>query len=249
MQLCPTASGDLLPEPAIDTPSRFPDAAAMNESITGLVDTLEAARIVPVLTIGHLDQAVPLARALVEGGLPVLEIALRTPAAADAARAIQAELPQAIVGLGTLLSPRDVDLAISLGARFAVSPGITPALLAAAREAGDALPFMPGVATASEAMVAREAGFPLLKFFPAMPAGGIAWLKSLAGPLPELRFCPTGGIGEGHLRDYLALDNVVAVGGSWMVPPAEVAGGAWMRIAERARQARRVLGDNPTVAV
>ena len=208
---------------------------------------LRAVRIVPVLTIEQVDQALPLARALVEGGLPVLEVTLRTPAAAEAARAIMAELPQAIVGLGTLLAPSDVDLAVELGVRFIVSPGTTPALLGAARQS--ALPFLPGIATASEAMAARAAGFTLLKFFPAEAAGGIAWLKGIAGPLPELRFCPTGGIGESNLAAYLALPNVIAGGGSWMVPKAEVAAGAWTRIAERARQARRLAGDPPTIQV
>jgi 2-dehydro-3-deoxyphosphogluconate aldolase/(4S)-4-hydroxy-2-oxoglutarate aldolase len=208
---------------------------------------LRMVRIVPVLTIETVEQAVPLARALVDGGLPVLEVTLRTPAAAEAARAIMAELPQAIVGLGTLLAPSDVDLAVELGVRFIVSPGTTPALLAAAGQS--ALPFLPGIATASEAMAAKAAGFTLLKFFPAEAAGGIAWLKGIAGPLPELRFCPTGGIGESNLATYLALPNVIAAGGSWMVPKAEVAAGAWARIAERARQARRLAGDQPTIAV
>ena len=219
----------------------------MSAPQVALERALRAVRIVPVLTIETVDQAVPLARALVDGGLPVLEVTLRTPAAAEAARAIMAELPQAIVGLGTLLAPSDVDLAVELGVRFIVSPGATPALLAAARQS--ALPFLPGIATASEAMAARAAGFTLQKFFPAEAAGGIAWLKGIAGPLPELRFRPTGGIGENNLAAYLGLANVIAAGGSWMVPKADVAAAAWIRIAERARQARRLAGDQPTVAV
>jgi len=221
----------------------------MSEPSADLERRLRLVRLVPVLTIERVEQAVPLARALVDGGLPVLEVALRTAAAADAARAIMAELPEAVVGLGTLLAPADVDLAVSLGVRFAISPGGTPALIDAARRAQAALPFIPGVATASEAMAARDAGFTLLKFFPAEAAGGIAWLRGIAGPLPELRFCPTGGIGEGNLGDYLALGNVVAAGGSWMAPRAEIAAGAWDRIAARARQARRLVDDRPIVAV
>ena len=221
----------------------------MSEPSADLERRLRLVRLVPVLTIERVEQAVPLARALVDGGLPVLEVTLRTAAAADAARAIVAELPEAVVGLGTLLSPRDIDLAIGLGVRFAISPGGTPALLDAARQARSVLPFVPGVATASEAMAARDAGFTLLKFFPAEASGGITWLKGIAGPLPELRFCPTGGIGEGNLGDYLALGNVVAAGGSWMAPRAEIAAGAWDRIAARARQARRLVDDRPIVAV
>jgi 2-dehydro-3-deoxyphosphogluconate aldolase/(4S)-4-hydroxy-2-oxoglutarate aldolase len=215
----------------------------------GFERALRAARIVPVLTIERADQAVPLARALVAGGLPVLEVTLRTPAAAEAARRIMAEVPGALVGLGTLLRPHDIDLALELGARFAVSPGATPALLeAAARHAG-ALPFMPGAATASEAMAARDAGFTLLKIFPAEAAGGLALLRGLSGPLPELRFCPTGGIDDRNGADYLALRSVVAVGGSWVAPAADIAAGAWDRITERARASRRALGDEAPVPV
>lgn len=208
---------------------------------------LRRAAVVPVLTIADARHAVPLARALCDGGLTVLEVTLRTAAAAEATRAIIAEVPQAIVGLGTLLAPADVDRALALGARFAVSPGATPALLQAAAAAG--LPFMPGVATASEAMQAREHGFTVLKFFPAGASGGVALLKSLAAPLPDLAFCPTGGIDARNLGDYLALPNVVAVGGSWIAPAAEVAAGAWSRITERAREARRLAGLDPTRAV
>ena len=144
---------------------------------------------------------------------------------------------EAVVGLGTLLSPRDVDDAVTIGARFAVSPGPTPDLLHAAARSG--LPFLPGVTTVSEAMRAREAGFTVLKFFPAEAAGGAPALKSMAAPLPDLTFCPTGGIDPGNLDDYLALTNVVAVGGSWLAPAADLASAAWQRIADRARDARR----------
>lgn len=203
----------------------------------GLADLLARARIVPVLTITERAHAVPLARALCAGGLDVIEVTLRTPVARDAARDIIAEVPEATVGLGTLLSPRDIDDAMQIGVRFAVSPGATPALLAAAVAAG--LPFLPGVATVSEAMAAREAGFAVLKLFPADAIGGADLLKSMAAPLADIRFCPTGGIGPRNLSDYLALPNVIAIGGSWLTPPADLAAGAWDRIAERARAARR----------
>jgi 2-dehydro-3-deoxyphosphogluconate aldolase/(4S)-4-hydroxy-2-oxoglutarate aldolase len=212
----------------------------MADSDFDFADTLGRARIVPVLTITELAQAVPLARALCAGGLPILEVTLRTPVALDAARAILAEVPEATVGLGTLLSPRDVDDAVRIGARFIVSPGTTPALLSAATASG--LPFLPGIATVSEAMQARAAGFQILKLFPAEAVGGVGLLKSVAGPLGDLRFCPTGGIDARNLRDYLALSNVVAIGGSWLTPAAEVAAGAWGGITERAREACRLSG-------
>ncbi|MBX6323966.1 MAG: bifunctional 4-hydroxy-2-oxoglutarate aldolase/2-dehydro-3-deoxy-phosphogluconate aldolase, partial [Rhodospirillaceae bacterium] len=191
----------------------------MSGPAAGLEALLRRARIVPVLTIRERAQAVPLARALCEGGLSVLEVTLRTPAALEAARAIMAEVPQAVVGLGTLTEPGDLERAAAVGARFAVSPGATPALLAAGAAA--ALPFMPGVATVSEAMQARAAGFTLLKLFPAEAAGGAALLQAVAGPLPDLAFCPTGGIDEANLARYLALPNVAAVAGSWLAPAAE----------------------------
>lgn len=213
----------------------------MAEAPEALQDLLRRARVIPVLTITDRRQAVPLARALCQGGLPVLEVTLRTPAAEDAARAIMAEVPEAVVGLGTLLVPADVERAVALGARFAVSPGATPELLAAA--ASSRLPFLPGVATPSEAMRARDAGFTLQKFFPAEAAGGVTALRGLAAPLHDLRFCPTGGIGPQNVRDYLALPNVIAAGGSWLAPEGELASAAWARIRERAAEARRLAAD------
>jgi 2-dehydro-3-deoxyphosphogluconate aldolase/(4S)-4-hydroxy-2-oxoglutarate aldolase len=213
----------------------------MADSDFDFADTLGRARIVPVLTITELAQAVPLARALCAGGLPILEVTLRTPVALDAARAILAEVPEATVGLGTVLSPRDVDDAVRIGARFIVSPGTTPALLSAAT--ASRLPFLPGIATVSEAMQARAAGFQILKLFPAEAVGGVGLLKSVAGPLGDLRFCPTGGIDARNLRDYLALSNVVAIGGSWLTPAAEVAAGVWGRITERTREASRLAAE------
>ena len=186
------------------------------------------APVVPVLTIDRLGDAVPLARALVKGGLRVLEITLRTDAALEAMAAIAAEVPDAVVGAGTVLDARQVDRVMHKGARFAVSPGCTPALAQAAKAAG--LPFLPGVQTVSEAMALSEQGFRLLKFFPADTAGGVGWLKAVAAPLAGLRFCPTGGIGAETAPSYLALANVACVGGSWVAPRAAVTAGDWARI-------------------
>ncbi len=196
---------------------------------------MRMAPVIPVLTIEWEADAVPLAQALVAGGLPVLEITLRTEAALAAASAIIAEVPDAVVGLGTVLSPADIEGAHSIGARFGVSPGLTDALSAAADATG--LPFLPGVATASEAMRAMELGHRHLKFFPAEPAGGIPTLKALGAPLQDLRFCPTGGVSAGTAPDYLALPNVLCVGGSWLATKAEIAEGAWHAITAKARAA------------
>ena len=186
------------------------------------------APVVPVLTIERLADAVPLARALVKGGLPVLEVTLRTAAALAALSAIAAEVPDAVVGAGTVLQPRQLDDVTRAGARFAVSPGCTPTLVTAARAAG--LPFLPGIQTVSEAMVLAEQGFGLLKFFPADSAGGLAWLKAVAAPLAGLRFCPTGGVDADTAQSYLSLGNVACVGGSWVAPRDAVASGDWVRI-------------------
>ena len=204
----------------------------------GLPDLLRAARIIPVLTIADAAQAVPLARALVAGGIRTLEITLRTAAGADAAAAIMAEVPDAIVGLGTVLTPDDLARAESLGVAFAVSPGSPPALLAAA--AASRIPFMPGIATASEAMAAIAAGFPCMKLFPARELGGLAALRALAGPFPDARFCPTGGITAENAATYLAEPNVLAIGGSWLAPTPAVASNDWPGITARARQAASV---------
>lgn len=205
-----------------------------------IADLLRAARIVPVLTIRDAAQAVPLARALVAGGVNTLEVTLRTEAGAKAAEAIMAEVPGAVVGLGTVLTRRDLVLARKLGVTFAFSPGATPELLDAAAE--DGIPFVPGIATASELMAAAARGFTTVKLFPAAQLGGIAALKALGAPFPEARFCPTGGIGEEEMRDYLALPNVVAVGGSWLAPAGEVAAGEWAAIEARARRAMQAVG-------
>ena len=200
-----------------------------------LSELLGLAPVIPVITIERVEDAVPLARALVSGGLRLLEITLRTEAGRDAAAAVVAEVPDAVVGIGTVLTPQDLARSRDLGARFALSPGATPELLDAAAQSD--LPFMPGVATASELMMALARGFEVVKFFPAVPAGGVAALKALAGPFPQARFCPTGGVSEENAAEWLALPNVVVVGGSWLTPAADIRAGAWDRIAERARRA------------
>ncbi len=200
-----------------------------------LADILRAGPIVPVITLERVEDAVPLARALVAGGLRLLEITLRTPAAASAAAAIIQEVPEAIVGIGTVLTPKDLERAQALGARYALSPGATPALLEAA--AGSELPFIPGIATASELMGALEHGFQMVKFFPAVSSGGIPALKALAGPFPQARFCPTGGIDEKNARDWLALPNVVAVGGSWVCQTSDIRAQSWDEITAKAQRA------------
>jgi len=208
-------------------------AAAASRS-DRLNELLRLAPVIPVITIERVEDAVPLARALVSGGLRLLEITLRTAAGRDAAAAIVAEVPEAVVGIGTVLTPQDLARSRDLGARFALSPGATPELLDAAAESD--LPFMPGVATASELMAALARGFDIVKFFPAVPAGGVAALKALGGPFPQVRFCPTGGVSEDNAAEWLALPNVVVVGGSWLTPASEIRGGAWDRITERARR-------------
>ena len=200
-----------------------------------LADILRAGPIVPVITLERVEDAVPLARALVAGGLRLLEITLRTPAAADSAAAIIQDVPEAIVGIGTVLTPRDLERAQALGARYALSPGATPALLETA--AGSELPFIPGIATASELMGALEHGFQTVKFFPAVASGGIPALKALAGPFPQARFCPTGGIDEKNARDWLTLPNVVAIGGSWVCQTSDIRAQAWNDITAKAQRA------------
>ncbi|MGY1456598.1 bifunctional 4-hydroxy-2-oxoglutarate aldolase/2-dehydro-3-deoxy-phosphogluconate aldolase [Streptomyces sp. SS8] len=205
----------------------------------------------PVLPVVVLDggadpaEAVPLARALVAGGLRAVEITLRTEGALEAVRRVAAEVPRAVVGAGTVLTPEQAVAAREAGARFLVSPGWTDRLLAAAREAD--VPLLPGVCTASEVMALLERGVTEMKFFPARAAGGPAYLRALASPLPRARFCPTGGIGPDSAADYLALPNVSCVGGSWMLPPEAVRARDWGRIESLAREAAR-LGANAPVS-
>ena len=195
------------------------------------------APVVPVLTIDRVADAVPLARALVKGGLPVLEITLRTRTAMEALGAIAREVPEAVVGAGTVLEVSQVEKIQRLGARFAVSPGSTPALVAGTKAAR--LPFLPGVQTVSEAMVLAEQGYRLLKFFPAETAGGLAWLTAVGAPLAGLRFCPTGGIGADTAQAYLDLANVACVGGSWVAPRAAVAAQDWSQVERLAAAASK----------
>ncbi|WP_436948855.1 bifunctional 4-hydroxy-2-oxoglutarate aldolase/2-dehydro-3-deoxy-phosphogluconate aldolase [Streptomyces sp. SudanB52_2052] len=196
---------------------------------------LDLAPVVPVVVIEEAGDAVPLARALVGGGLPAIEVTLRTPAALEAIREIAGRVPEAVVGAGTVISPGQVTDAVAAGARFLVSPGWTDALVKAMQASG--VPFLPGVSTASEVVALLERGVREMKFFPAEAAGGTAYLKSLSGPLPQARFCPTGGIGPASAPDYLALPNVGCVGGSWMLPQDAVAGRDWGRVEALARAA------------
>lgn len=200
-----------------------------------MLELLRAGPVIPVIVIDDASKAAPLARALLQGGLRVLEITLRTAGALDAIRAVAREVPDAVVGAGTLLAADDLERAVAAGARFGVSPGATGELLAAARRAR--LPFLPGVQTASEIMAALAAGFTELKFFPAGPAGGVAALRGFGGTFPQVQFCPTGGITAETAREYLALPNVACVGGSWLAPPALVKAGDWGGITRLARQA------------
>src|SRR6266550_2875648 len=194
--------------------------------------------VIPVLTIERERDAVPLARALFEGGLSVIEITLRTGAAPAAIGAITRELPRIIVGAGTLLRAADIATAVHAGARFLVSPGLTPELASAALSAE--LPYLPGVATPSEVMAARALGICVMKLFPAEALGGAAWLKALAPVFPGVAFCPTGGIDETRAAEYLTLANVPMVGGSWMVPRDAVAAGDWRRIRRLAERAAAI---------
>lgn len=204
-----------------------------------LLAVLKSVPVIPVLTVHGPDDAVPLARALVEGGLSVLEVTLRTEGALKAIEAIKHSVPDAIVGAGTVLSPSQVEEARSAGSSFLVSPGYTVKLAEAAAHQG--IPLLPGVATASEAMAMAEMGHHLLKFFPAEPAGGVAYLKSLSAPLPHLMFCPTGGIDAAKAKSYLALPNVVCVGGSWVTPVEALKVGDWGRITQLAKDCATLL--------
>lgn len=209
--------------------------SSMTSPVPSPASVLDLAPVLPVVVLSDAADAVPLARALVAGGLPAIEVTLRTPAALDGIRAIAEEVPEAVVGAGTVITPEQVTRCVTAGARFLVSPGWTETLLAAMRESG--VPFLPGVSTASEVVALLERGVREMKFFPAEAAGGAAYLKSLAGPLPGARFCPTGGIAAASAPEYLALPNVGCVGGSWMVPADAVAAGDWARIEELARGA------------
>ncbi|MGW5876763.1 bifunctional 4-hydroxy-2-oxoglutarate aldolase/2-dehydro-3-deoxy-phosphogluconate aldolase [Nocardiopsis terrae] len=202
-------------------------------------DVLALAPVMPVVVVEEVEHAVPLARALVAGGLPGIEVTLRTPAALSAIERVAEEVPEAVVGAGTVVNGEQAAAAARAGARFLVSPGCTPNLARAMADTG--LPALPGVASVSEAMALLELGLTELKFFPAEASGGAAFLKSLNGPLPQLRFCPTGGITARTAPDYLALPNVGCVGGSWLTPADLVAGGRWDTVTELAREAAALV--------
>ena len=196
---------------------------------------LDRVPVVPVVVVDDVAHAVPLARALVAGGLPVIELTLRTPVALEAIRAIADEVPEILLGAGTVVTPGQAEAALDAGAQFLVSPGSTPALLGAMADTG--LPFLPGTATVSEVLAVLEAGFTEMKFFPAEASGGAAFLKAVGAPVPAARFCPTGGITAASAASYLALPNVGCVGGSWLTPADALAAGDWARVERLAREA------------
>jgi 2-dehydro-3-deoxyphosphogluconate aldolase/(4S)-4-hydroxy-2-oxoglutarate aldolase len=205
-----------------------------------LADILRLAPVIPVIIIDELKDAIPLARALVAGGLPVIEVTLRTSAGLEAIRAIAAEVPGAVVGVGTVLTPEDFEQSVSAGAKFAVSPGATERLLDAV--AGSPIKLLPGIASAAEAMKLIERGYEFAKLFPAEVSGGAAFLSAISSPLPQLKFCPTGGITLASAPGYLALPNVVCVGGSWMVPRKNIAAGDFAAITQLAQAAAALRG-------
>lgn len=207
---------------------------------SGSGSLLDLAPVIPVVVLDDAADAAPLARALVEGGLPVVEVTLRTAAALDAVRAIAEEVPEAVVGAGTVLTPEQAEEAVDAGAGFLVSPGWTDRLLEGMLGCG--VPVLPGVSTASEVIALLERGLTEMKFFPAEAAGGAAYLKSLASPLPRARFCPTGGIDEARAPGYLALPNVGCVGGTWMVPGDALAARDWSRVRRLAEGAAALRG-------
>lgn len=199
------------------------------------LEVLNNGPVVPVMVIENIDHAVPLARALLAGGINVLEITLRSEVAVEAIARVSREVPNALVGAGTVASPEDLATVTAAGAVFAISPGLTPRLLSAANQGPIAL--IPGISTASELMLGMEMGYTEFKFFPAEAAGGVPMLKSIGGPFPQITFCPTGGISLKNFNDYLALDNVACVGGSWIVPTENIEQEDWQSITSLARSA------------
>ena len=211
-----------------------PGRAETSERLTAL-RVMTDAPVIAVIVLSDLAHAVPLARALVAGGIRMLEVTLRTPVALACIERIARDVPDAVVGAGTVRSPADAQAAVMAGARFAVSPGYTHQLGKVCHDLG--LPLLPGVATASEILAAQEDGYGALKFFPAIQAGGVAMLKAWQGPFGDVRFCPTGGVTADNAGELLALANVVCVGGSWLTPADAVAGGDWDRITQLVREA------------
>lgn len=213
----------------------------LNLNVTGKLTALQVMQdspVIPVIVLTETAQAVHMARALVAGGIRMLEVTLRTPQALACIEAIARDVPEAVVGAGTVRSAADAQASAMAGARFIVSPGYTSALGQACRDAG--LPLLPGVATGSEIMMAQDDGLSELKFFPAMQAGGAAMLKAWGGPFGDVRFCPTGGVTAANALDFLALPNVVCVGGSWLTPPDVLARGSWAQVTALAFQASRL---------
>ena len=208
----------------------------------GALQVMQDAPVIPVIVLNDVDQAVLLARALVLGGIRMLEVTLRTPRALACIEAIARNVPEAVVGAGTVRSAADAQASAMAGARFVVSPGYTHAVGQACRDAG--LPLLPGVATGSEIMMAQEDGLRALKFFPAVQAGGTAMLKAWSGPFSDVKFCPTGGITIGNATEFLALPNVVCVGGSWLTPLDAMARGEWAQITRLAAQACELVRTN-----
>lgn len=205
------------------------------------LELCQSAPMIPVIVINDLAEAVPLAEALVDGGIKVLEVTLRTPVALDAIREIIANVPGAVVGAGTLKSAQDVSDCVAAGCAFGVSPGAPAGLMEAV--AAEQFPFLPGCNSPTEAMSLADAGHEVLKFFPASAAGGVPMLKAMSAPLPDIKFCPTGGVSLDNAKDYLALPNVVTVGGSWVVPGAQVMDGDWDAIRDLARETAIALGN------
>jgi 2-dehydro-3-deoxyphosphogluconate aldolase / (4S)-4-hydroxy-2-oxoglutarate aldolase len=203
-----------------------------------LLDRIRATPVIPVVTIEDARHSIQLARTLVEAGLPIIEVTLRTESALDAIAAMVKAVPEAVVGAGTILSPSQIAEVVEAGAKFIVSPGAPPRLADALAAA--AIPVLPGCATVSEAMALVDRGFELLKFFPAVPSGGTAWLKSVAAPLPNARFCPTGGLDHRNAGEFLALPNVICVGGAWMAPADAIQAGDCERIGRLARAAAAI---------
>ena len=198
-------------------------------------DIFAAGPVVPVLVIKDLDKAVPLAKALIAGGIKVLEVTLRTPVALDVIKKIADEVPEAIIGAGTVTNAQQLKQVVEAGAKFAISPGLTEALLEAGK--GYDIPLIPGISSISDLMTAKDAGYDHLKFFPAEASGGVKALKSIGGPFPDVTFCPTGGSGPANYNDYLALSNVRCVGGSWVAPDDAIESGDWDKITQLAKEA------------
>lgn len=205
-------------------------------------EILRQGPVVPVMVIQKLEHAVPLAKALMAGGIRVLEITLRTPVAVEAIRAIRKDVPEAIVGAGTVIGAEDLTVVAEAGAIFAISPGLTAELLQAANQGS--IPLIPGISTVSELMTGMALGYTHFKFFPAEAAGGVKMLKAIAGPFPRITFCPTGGITPDNFRDYLVLGNVACVGGSWLAPQESMDGGDWARVTTLTREAVELAGSS-----